>query len=140
MSSCFVQTAVRGMTGSQRGTNVKKHHLFVKVPPKNSARFEKMVKRNRTLEHEVKVYTELIRDLKRFVKDRVGNEVDFNVPTLYHGCTTKNDPGPNGDRSVLVIEDLGQRGNCNNKFSVISIICKAHLLNAYILHCSKWNH
>ena len=128
MSSCFVQTAVRGMTGSQRGTNVKKHHLFVKVPPKNSARFEKMVKRNRTLEHEVKVYTELIRDLKRFVKDRVGNEVDFNVPTLYHGCTTKNDPGPNGDRSVLVIEDLGQRGNCNNKFSVISIICKAHLL------------
>ena len=112
MSSCFVQTAVRGMTGSQRGTNVKKHHLFVKVPPKNSARFEKMVKRNRTLEHEVKVYTELIRDLKRFVKDRVGNEVDFNIPTLYHGCTTKNDPGPNGDRSVLVIEDLGQRGNC----------------------------
>ena len=124
MSSCFVQTAVRGMTGSQRGTNVKKHHLFVKVPPKNSARFEKMVKRNRTLEHEVKVYTELIRDLKRFVKDRVGNEVDFNVPTLYHGCTTKNDPGPNGDRSVLVIEDLGQRGNCNNKFIVISIILK----------------
>ena len=123
MSSFFVQTAVRGMTGSQRGTNVKKHHLFVKVPPKNSARFEKMVKRNRTLEHEVKVYTELIRDLKRFVKDRVGNEVDFNVPTLYHGCTTKNDPGPNGDRSVLVIEDLGQRGNCDHKLPDISIIC-----------------
>ena len=116
------------MSGSQRGTNVKKHHLFVKVPPKNSARFQKMVKRNRTLEHEVKVYTELIRDLKRFVKDRVGNEVDFNVPTLYHGCTTKNDPGPNGDRSVLVIEDLGQRGNCPHQISAILIIVKAYLL------------
>ena len=125
------------MSGSQRGTNVKKHHLFVKVPPKNSARFEKMVKRNRTLEHEVTVYTELIRDLKRFVKDRVGNEVDFNVPTLYHGCTTKNDPGPNGDRSVLVIEDLGQRGNSRNIFNVISIMLKVYLLNAYILHYSK---
>ena len=96
-----------------------------------------MVKRNRTLEHEVTVYTELIRDLKRFVKDRVGNEVDFNVPTLYHGCTTKNDPGPNGDRSVLVIEDLGQRGNSRNIFNVISIMLKVYLLNAYILHYSK---
>ena len=98
------------MTGSQRSANVKTHHLFVKVPPKNSARFERMVKRNRTLEHEVKVYSELMRDLKRFVKDRVGTEVTFNVPTLYHGFTAKNDPGPSGDRSVLVIEDLCQRG------------------------------
>ena len=98
------------MKGAERGSNVKKHYLFVKVPPKNSARFEKMVKRNRTLEHEVKVYTELIRDLKKFVKDRVGTMVSFNVPTLYHGCTAKNDPGPEGDRSVLVIEDLSQQG------------------------------
>ena len=101
------------MKGNQRksGANATKHYLFVKVPPKNSARFERMVKRNRTLEHEVKVYTELIRDLKQFVKDRVGTAVSFNVPTLYHGFTAKNDPGPNGDRSVLVIEDLNQRGN-----------------------------
>ena len=106
----FIQSAVREMKGSQRSTNVKNHHLFVKVPPKHSAKFEKMAKRNRTLEHEVKVYTELVRDLKRFVKDRVGTEVTFNIPTLYHGCTVKNDPGPEGDRSVLVIEDLCQRG------------------------------
>ena len=99
------------MKGSQRNANVKTHHLFVKVPPKNSAKFEKMAKRNRTLEHEVKVYTELVRDLKQFVKDRVGTEVSFNVPTLYHGSTVKNDPGPEGDRSVLVIEDLCRRGN-----------------------------
>ena len=98
------------MKGKHRGPNVKQHYLFVKVPPKNTARFERMVKRNRTLEHEVKVYTELIRDLKQFVKDRVGTAVSFNVPTLYHGFTAKNDPGPNGDRSVLVIEDLNQRG------------------------------
>ena len=31
------------------------HHLFVKVPPKRTAKFERMVRRNRTLEHEVKV-------------------------------------------------------------------------------------
>ena len=33
----------------------KVHHLFVKVPPKRTAKFERMVRRNRTLEHEVKV-------------------------------------------------------------------------------------
>ena len=106
----LLKSAVKEMKGSQRSANVKKHHLFVKVPPKHSAKFEKMAKRNRTLEHEVKVYSELVRDLKRFVKDRVGTEVTFNIPELYHGCTVKNDPGPEGDRSVLVIEDLCQQG------------------------------
>ena len=84
------------------------HHLFVKVPPKRTAKFERMVRRNRTLEHEVKVgpfeqiwnwnhpqtesihlslkvYTELLRDLKAFVKDRVGDAVQLNIPKLYHG-------------------------------------------------------
>ena len=36
----------------------KVHHLFVKVPPKRTAKFERMVRRNRTLEHEVKVNVE----------------------------------------------------------------------------------
>ena len=117
LTNYSLQDALRDMKGSQRGGNVKTHYLFVKVPPKHSARFVKMVKRNRTLEHEVKVYTELIRDLKRFVKDRVGTTVSFNVPALYHGLTAKNDPGPDGDRSVLVIEDLSQRGKFMGKWS-----------------------
>ena len=37
---------------------LKVHHLFVKVPPKRTAKFERMVRRNRTLEHEVKVSVE----------------------------------------------------------------------------------
>ena len=61
-------------------------------------RFEKITKKNRTLEREVKVYTELLRDLRAFVKDRVGNTVTLNLPNLYHGFTAKNDPGPDGDR------------------------------------------
>ena len=63
----------------------KVHHLFVKVPPKRTAKFERMVRRNRTLEHEVKVYSELLRDLQAFVKDRVGDAVQLNIPKLYHG-------------------------------------------------------
>ena len=124
------------MKGNQRAANVKTHHLFVKVPPKRSARFERMVKRNRTLEHEVKVYTELIQDLKQFVKDRVGTAINFNVPTLYHGYTAKNDPGPDGDRSVLVIEDLSQHGkvmvvlsvSVNNNKYIIYMLAKGKYL------------
>ena len=63
-----------------------------------TTRFEKITKKNRTLEREVKVYTELLRDLRAFVKDRVGNNVTLNLPNLYHGFTAKNDPGPDGDR------------------------------------------
>lgn len=63
----------------------KVHHLFVKVPPKRTAKFERMVRRNRTLEHEVKVYSELLIDLQAFVKARVGDAVKLNIPKLYHG-------------------------------------------------------
>ena len=31
------------------------------------------------------MYTELLRDLKAFVKDRVGDAVQLNIPKLYHG-------------------------------------------------------
>ena len=58
----------------QRGkspTPAKIHHLFVKVPPKQTAKFERMVRRNRTLEHEVKVYHELLRDLQNFITERL---------------------------------------------------------------------
>ncbi len=83
----------------------KIHHLFVKIPPKRTAKFERMVRRNRTLEHEVKVYSELLRDLKKFVKERVGNAVELRIPQLYH---TYED-GTN-DNHVLVIEDLAKKG------------------------------
>ena len=52
-------------------TPAKIHHLFVKVPPKQTAKFERMVRRNRTLEHEVKVYHELLRDLQNFITERL---------------------------------------------------------------------
>ena len=86
------------------GVAKKTHYLFVKVPPRNSARFEKITKKNRTLEHEVKVYTELLRDLRAFVKDRVGTTITLNLPNLYHGFTAKNDSGPDGDRSAVKIQ------------------------------------
>ena len=92
-------------TGSLKGCQIQTWiSLTVRapqVPPKNSAKFEKITKKNRTLEHEVKVYTELLRDLRAFVKDRVGNTVTLNLPNLYHGFTAKNDPGPDGDRSAF---------------------------------------
>ena len=33
----------------------------------------------------LKVYSELLRDLQAFVKDRVGDAVQLNIPKLYHG-------------------------------------------------------
>ena len=66
----------------------KIHHLFVKVPPKQTAKFERMVRRNRTLEHEVKVYHELLRDLQNFIHERLPkNPIKLNIPNLYHGFT-----------------------------------------------------
>ena len=66
----------------------KIHHLFVKVPPKQTAKFERMVRRNRTLEHEVKVYHELLRDLQNFIQERLPrNPIQLNIPKLYHGFT-----------------------------------------------------
>ena len=50
-----------GIERSKSPVPAKIHHLFVKVPPKQTAKFERMVRRNRTLEHEVKVYHELLR-------------------------------------------------------------------------------
>ncbi len=107
----------------------KIHHLFVKVPPKQTAKFERMVRRNRTLEHEVKVYTELLRDLKAFIHERLPrNPIQLNIPKLYHGFTDlleqsskqahAKSEGHLGlgnqfdvrDQSVLVIEDLTERG------------------------------
>lgn len=81
------------------------HHLFVKLPPKRTAKFERMVRRNRTLEHEVKVYSELLRDLQKFVKERVGDMVKLKIPTLYHGYEDGS-----RDNHVLVIEDLAKKG------------------------------
>ena len=97
----------------------KVHHLFVKVPPKRTAKFERMVRRNRTLEHEVKVYTELLVDLKNFVKSRTGDTVQLKIPKLYHGqqsspSNTTAMGGGSGDSSgmsdLLVIEDLTKKG------------------------------
>ncbi len=48
----------------------KTHHLFVKIPPQRTAKFERMVRRNRTLEHEVKVGE------KRTTKGRARNTFD----------------------------------------------------------------
>ncbi len=81
------------------------HHLFVKIPPLRTAKFERMVRRNRTLEHEVKVYSELLRDLQTFVRSRVGDTVKLKIPTLYHSY----EDGAS-DNHVLVIEDLAQQG------------------------------
>ena len=93
----------------------KVHHLFVKVPPKRTAKFERMVRRNRTLEHEVKVYSELLQDLQAFVKARVGDAVKLKIPTLYHGYREEAPPCDDGgnvqeDNHVLVIEDLTKSG------------------------------
>lgn len=99
----------------------KIHHLFVKVPPKQTAKFERMVRRNRTLEHEVKVYAELLRDLQTFINERLPrNPIKLNIPKLYHGFTDlENETKPNllgqpqfnvRDQSVLVIEDLTEKG------------------------------
>ena len=56
-----------GIERSKSPVPAKIHHLFVKVPPKQTAKFERMVRRNRTLEHEVKVYHELLRYLKFYI-------------------------------------------------------------------------
>ena len=60
-----------GIERSKSPVPAKIHHLFVKVPPKQTAKFERMVRRNRTLEHEVKVYQELLRDLQNFINERL---------------------------------------------------------------------
>ncbi len=75
----------RKLTEEEERMASKIHHLFVKVPPKRTAKFERMVRRNRTLEHEVKVYSELLRDLQDFVKSRVGDAIQLKIPRLYHG-------------------------------------------------------
>lgn len=81
------------------------HNLFVKVPPHRSANFERIVKRNRTLEHEVLVYTSLLQDMRDFVQQRAGDIVRLNIPELYHGESSSG-----AGRDILVIEDLAERG------------------------------
>ena len=98
----------------------KIHHLFVKVPPKQTAKFERMVRRNRTLEHEVKVYHELLRDLQKFIAERLPrNPIQLRIPKLYHGFKDIQEKmntllGPQimtvREQSVLVIEDLTEKG------------------------------
>lgn len=93
----------------------KVHHLFVKVPPKRTAKFERMVRRNRTLEHEVKVYSELLQDLQAFVKTRVGDAIKLKIPTFYHSYREEIPPCDEGgnvqeENHVLVIEDLATKG------------------------------
>jgi len=113
-----------GIERSKSPVPAKIHHLFVKVPPKQTAKFERMVRRNRTLEHEVKVYHELLRDLQKFINERLPrNPIVLNIPKLYHGFSNTSSTeeklpnllaGPmqfsQRDQSVLVIEDLTERG------------------------------
>ncbi|TRY70868.1 hypothetical protein TCAL_10311 [Tigriopus californicus] len=88
----------------------KIHHLFVKIPPKRTAKFERMVRRNRTLEHEVLVYAEFLKDLKNFVEARVGDNVTLKIPELYHGYQASDCEGSVPDNHVLIIEDLTKKG------------------------------
>ena len=60
----------------------KVHHFFVKAPAKRTAKFERMVRRHRSFEHEAKVYSELLHDLQAFVKTRVGDAVELKIPML----------------------------------------------------------
>ena len=101
-----VPAASEGSPGKSSTRGSKIHHLFVKVPPKRTAKFERMVRRNRTLEHEVKVYSELLRDLQTFVKNRVGDAIQLKIPKLYHGGKGEDCDG----NHVLVIEDLAKKG------------------------------
>lgn len=87
----------------------KVQHLFVKVAPKRTAKFERMVRRHRSFEHEAKVYSELLHDLQMFVKARVGDTVELKIPTI--------DPDEEGsagsyqeDSHTQVVEDLSQKG------------------------------
>ncbi|XP_040578918.1 uncharacterized protein [Lepeophtheirus salmonis] len=82
----------------------KMHNLFVKVPLAKKAKFERIVKRNRTLSHEVQVYSGFIKDLQKFVKSRVGNIISLNIPQIYYGSVDE----PEGD--VLIIQDLSKKG------------------------------
>ena len=107
-------TAARGVSRMKQVIREKRskiHHLFVKLPPKRTAKFERMVRRNRTLEHEVKVYAEFLKDLQKFIKDRVGDTVQLKIPELYHGYQSVAPEGSEqADSHVLVIEDLAKKG------------------------------
>merc|ERR1719225_1704163 len=81
----------------------KIHSLFVKVPPKQTAKFERMVRRNRTLEHEVKLYHELLRDLQNFIHERLPkNPIKLNIPNLYHGFTDLEEKEKNSTGSYAI--------------------------------------
>lgn len=82
----------------------KIHHLFVKIPPLRTATFQRMVRKNRTLEHENKVYSELLEDLKNFVQERVGDMVKLKIPSPYA------ENGSNGKTDELLIDDLSEKG------------------------------
>ncbi len=67
------------------------------------------------------MYKELLTDLQVFIKERVGDTITLNIPTLYHGFTDSNTTtflNANNtaarDQSVLVIEDLAR---CTNQAS-----------------------
>ena len=83
-----------GIERSKSPVPAKIHHLFVKVPPKQTAKFERMVRRNRTLEHEVKVYQELLRDLQNFINERlprnpIGKNIFFLKKMTKHAISDK---------------------------------------------------
>ena len=83
-----------GIERSKSPVPAKIHHLFVKVPPKQTAKFERMVRRNRTLEHEVKVYQELLRDLQNFINERlprnpIGKNIFFLKKMTKHTISDK---------------------------------------------------
>ena len=93
-----------GIERSKSPVPAKIHHLFVKVPPKQTAKFERMVRRNRTLEHEVKVYHELLRDMQKFINDRLPrNPIQLNIPKLYHGFTDSNPEEKTGSPNCLLV-------------------------------------
>jgi len=93
-----------GIERSKSPVPAKIHHLFVKVPPKQTAKFERMVRRNRTLEHEVKVYHELLRDMHKFINDRLPrNPIQLNIPKLYHGFTDTTTEEKTGSPNCLLV-------------------------------------
>ncbi len=61
------------------------------------------IKKNKTSLFIPQVYSELLRDLKKFVRSRVGETVQLKIPTLYHSYEDGST-----DSHVLVIEDLAK--------------------------------
>ncbi len=69
------------------------------------------------------VYSELLRDLKKFVRSRVGETVQLKIPTLYHSYEDGST-----DSHVLVIEDLAKYENCFPQMRTLWTISNIQIL------------